>query len=133
MKLACRLTKGMDLKKSIEQIALDNNFSASVVISSVGCLDKAVIRMAGGKEIKMYNQDFEIVSLNGTISENGSHLHILISDKDGNCIGGHLCNGCSVNTTCELVIESLEGYKFVREFDESTGYKELVITKEESE
>ena len=42
-------------------------------------------------------------------------------------MGGHLKDGCIVDTTAEICIEIFDEIKFKREFDESTGYKELVI------
>ena len=45
----------------------------------------------------------------------------------GKTIGGHLSDGCIINTTCELIILELPNYTFTREMDDSTGYKELVI------
>ena len=42
-------------------------------------------------------------------------------------LGGHLCPGCIVNTTCELVIGELPGVRFGVEQDGETGYDELVF------
>ena len=44
-------------------------------------------------------------------------------------IGGHLCPGCIVNTTCELVIGEIPGISFGVEQDEETGYDELIFQK----
>lgn len=65
----------------------------------------------------------------GTVSINGCHIHISLGDKDGSVIGGHLVEGCLVNTTAEICIEELNEYKFTRELDENTGYKELIVEK----
>ena len=35
--------------------------------------------------------------------------------------------GCMINTTCELVIGELRDYVYDVEFDEETGYDELII------
>ncbi len=131
MKIATRLVKGQDLKRSIEEVVSANKLKSAIVLSSVGCLSEAVIRMAGGKDIRNYSGDYEIIVVNGTISKAGAHLHIGLSDKEGLMFGGHMCYGCIVNTTCELVVESVDGYSFTREFDENTGYKELVISNKE--
>ena len=40
-----------------------------------------------------------------------------ISDIDGNVIGGHLSEGCLINTTAEIVIIEIDNYKLTREFD----------------
>lgn len=121
--LAFRLTKGDDLKESIKQNCKDIN--TAVVLSSVGCLSCLHLRLAGAKETFVSKQDYEILSLNGTISSQEVHLHICASDDKGNCVGGHLLEGCVVNTTCEIVLGILEEYESKREFDETTGYKEI--------
>ena len=41
--------------------------------------------------------------------------------------GGHLEDGCIVNSTCELVILTLDEYEFSKYYDEETGYNELLI------
>lgn len=38
-----------------------------------------------------------------------------------------MCEGCLVNTTCELVLLELDDYTFMEEFDQNTGYDELKI------
>ena len=63
----------------------------------------------------------------GTLSPKGVHIHISVSDENGNTIGGHLKNGCIVNTTAEVCLLVFDNIKFDREFDETTGYDELVI------
>ena len=39
---------------------------------------------------------FEIVSLTGTLSRHGCHLHLSIADFQGNVVGGHVLDGCEV-------------------------------------
>lgn len=124
-----RLTKGMDLKKEIEEYAINNKISG-VILSSVGCLTKLAIRLADGETVIEREEPFEIVSVMGTLSKDGVHLHISVSDSEGNTIGGHLKNGCIINTTAEVVMLEIDNVKFSREFDESTGYDELVVRKE---
>ena len=121
-----RLTKGMDLKEEIEKYSINNSISG-VLISSVGCLNKLVIRLADGKSILKKDGNFEIVSITGTLSPNGVHIHISVSDEFGNTIGGHLKNGCIVNTTAEICLIVFDNIKFGRKFDETTGYDELVV------
>ena len=121
-----RLTKGMDLKEEIEKYSIDNNVSG-VVICSVGCLSKLVIRLSDGESILEKDGMFEIVSVTGTLSPDGVHIHISVSDELGNTIGGHLKNGCIVNTTAEVCLVIFDNISFSREFDESTGYDELVV------
>lgn len=121
-----RLERGTDLKEFLEGYAMENHISG-VVLSCVGCLSKLNIRLAGGKKILEKEEEFEIVSITGTLSEDGVHIHISVSDVNGNTIGGHLKNGCIVNTTAEICLVEFENIKLNREFDENTGYEELVI------
>ena len=124
-----RLTNGQDLYKSIFEYCKMNDIKAGVVASGVGCVSRAKIRDASGVNIQTINEPLEIVSLMGTVSSHRLHLHISFSKEDLSVIGGHLVEGCIINTTCELVILELETYLFNKEFDENTGYNELKITK----
>ena len=124
---AFRLHKGQDLKLELEKYVKENEIKAGVIVSCVGCLYEAVIRNAGGKESIKLNKKLEIVSITGTFSIDGCHIHISVSDEELTNYGGHLKDGCIVNTTCEVVILELANYEFSRAMDDSTGYKELVI------
>ena len=127
---AFRLTYGMDLRQGIEDYCRDNDIHSAAIVTVVGCVYKARIRLADGETIEEYDDRYEIVSLTGTVSPDGSHMHVSLADEDGRVIGGHMCNGCLVNTTAEVVLVSLdEEYRFSREYDDSTGYDELVIRK----
>ena len=123
-----RLTKGMDLKGEIEKYTIDNKVSGTI-ISSVGCLTSLVIRLADGESILKKDGNFEIVSVTGTLSPDGVHIHISVSDEFGNTIGGHLKDGCIVNTTAEVCLVLFDNIKFSRTFDESTRYDELVVNE----
>lgn len=124
-----RLTKGMDLKKSIVEYCKENNIKAGIIGACVGCCYEINFRLAGGKDFFHKVDDYEIVSMTGTISEDGVHIHVSFADVNGNVVGGHLSDGCYVGSTAEIAIIELEEYKLTREFDESTGYKEIVIKK----
>ena len=126
---AFRLTKGMDLKKCIEDYVVEHKIKSGVILSGVGCLYKVVLRTADGVTVVTLDNHYEIVSVTGTLAVDGCHIHISLSDNDLNVIGGHLKDGCLVNVTAEIVLGEFEDYEFGREFDESTGYKELTIKK----
>lgn len=126
---AIRLTKGADLKQSIESICKENHLNTAVVLSAVGCVDKINIRLAGAKECLEVEEEAEIVSLMGTISLGKAHLHVSFSDELGNVFGGHLKEGCIINTTSELVLGVLDEYESKRVFDEKTGYDEIVFSR----
>ncbi|NMC14903.1 MAG: DNA-binding protein [Chloroflexi bacterium] len=124
-----RLHPGQDLKLEIDKFTEEHNIKDSAIVSCVGALTKATIRMAGARKINTYEDDFEIVSLVGTAENGYSHLHIAISNEEGKTIGGHLKSPSIVGTTAEVVIGEIEDLSFEREFDEDTGCKELVIKK----
>jgi predicted DNA-binding protein with PD1-like motif len=83
--------------------------------------------MAGGKSLIEKEGPFEILSLTGTISNDGVHLHCSLSDESGQVWGGHLCKGSLIHTTAEIVLGLLEDHRLSREFDPKTGYPELVV------
>ncbi len=47
---------------------------------------------------RTFDEPMEIVSLAGTLSPEGLHVHISLSRRDGACVGGHFLLGCVVNT-----------------------------------
>lgn len=126
--IAVRLHPGADLKQEIERIATEHNIEAGVILSGVGNLAKTTIRkFVIGEPQLMHPANVEIVALSGTVSKNGCHIHLAVSDVDGTTLGGHLKEGCIVHTTCELVIGILPGLQFSRKPDEQTGWDELEI------
>ena len=123
-----RLKQGQDLRKEIDRFVKDKNIKAGVILTCVGNLTKAVFRMADAKIVKTFEGTFEIVSLVGTVEKGNSHLHISISDKEGQVFGGHLKESV-IGVTAEVVIGEIETLEFKRKFDKSTGYDELVVEK----
>src|SRR5205809_695761 len=93
---AFRLKPGEDLKSAILNYVKEHEISAGWIITCVGSLTDYNIRFANQPEATKGSGHFEIVSLTGTVSVNGSHLHISISSNTGTTIGGHLMEGCKV-------------------------------------
>ena len=122
-----RLKRGEDLMESIKALCKLKSIHAGVVLSGVGCISQGRIRDASGVNIRQISEHCEIVSLNGTVSARRCHIHIALSKEDLSTIGGHLCTGCIVNTTCELVIGELPGIAYDVEADPETGYDELIF------
>ena len=122
-----RLKRGEDLMESIRRVCAEKNIRAGVVLSGVGCILRGRIRDASGITVREITEHCEIVSLNGTVSAQRCHIHIALSREDLSTIGGHLCPGCIINTTCELVIGELPGIGFGVEQDPETGYDELIF------
>ncbi len=130
MKTVCRrLHRGDDLLLSIRTLCEREKIDAAVVLSAVGCVSRAVLRDAGGVNLRSVDEPCEIVSLNGTASRMRCHLHLALSREDLSVIGGHMMPGCIVNTTCELVLGVLEHMRFDVEQDAQTGYDELIFTE----
>jgi predicted DNA-binding protein with PD1-like motif len=130
MKTVCRrLHRGDDLLLSIRTLCEREKIDAAVVLSAVGCVSRAVLRDAGGVNLRSVDEPCEIVSLNGTASRTRCHLHLALSREDLSTIGGHMMPGCIVNTTCELVLGVLEHMRFDVEQDAQTGYDELIFTE----
>lgn len=128
MKTICkRLHRGDDLLKSIQALAREHHIAAGVVLSAVGCISTGVVRDASGVTLRKIDEPCEIVSLNGTVSQARCHLHIALSKEDLSTVGGHLVEGCIINTTCELVVGILDGWCIDTEFDTQTGYDELIF------
>ncbi len=124
---ATRLKPNQDLKESLKSFVKQNNIQSGFILTAVGSLKQATLRFANRDNAQVFNERFEIVSLVGTLSIHGIHLHISLSDKNGKTIGGHLVDGCIIYTTAEIVIGVSEDFIFVRIADETTGYKELEI------
>jgi uncharacterized protein len=123
--IVSRMMPGDDLKQGLEDLVDLEKLKSGIIVCIVGSLDNAVLRMANSNS-KKFSGLFEIVSAVGTISIDGIHVHIAISDSDGMVYGGHLLNGCKIHTTAEIAIIESE-MSFERTFDPKTGYKELVI------
>lgn len=124
---ALRLKPAQDLKQSLQSFAIDNNIQAGFILTAVGSLQQATIRYANQNQSQVLAGKFEIVSLVGTLSVNGLHLHISIADSEGITKGGHLVDGCLIYTTAEIAIGESENLVFSREVDPQTGYLELEI------
>lgn len=124
---AFRLFRGQDLREEIDLFVKNKDITAGAILTCVGNLEKAVLRMADGENVKTYEGTFEIVSLVGTVESGNSHLHISISDTEGKTFGGHLKTGTVVGSTTEIVIGELDSISFKREYDPQTGFEELVV------
>lgn len=126
---AFRIQPGRDLKKEISSFVDEHNIRAGWIVCAVGSLTDYHIRFANQHEGSKGSGHFEIVSLTGTVSVSGLHLHISVSDHTGKTIGGHLLDENIVHTTAEIVIQQSERLVFNRELDNYTQSKELIVKK----
>ena len=95
--LPIRLTPGQDLRTALEAAVLAQNCRAAFVLSGIGSLSTAVLRLAGAEQPTVQ------------------------------VLGGHVAPGCIVRTTAEVLLALLSDWQFTRESDAITGYDELVI------
>lgn len=127
-----RLKPGDDLLDSIRTFVLEKRIEAGCVLSGVGSLRRAVMRFANQGHHSEFEGHFEIVSLTGTVSIHGSHLHISVADEQGRVLGGHLVQGCIIYTTAEIALAAFEDLVYKRELLENdSGYEELVVYQRE--
>jgi len=124
-----RLQPGVDLRRALQTWMAEQDAQAGCVISAVGSLTVVQLRLAGAAEATAIKGELEILSLSGTLSPDGAHLHIAITGSSGAVIGGHLCVGSLVRTTAELVIGLLPDWRFNRVLDPTTGDAELQIRR----
>jgi len=124
-----RLKSGQDLFEAIESFLTEKNIKAGCVLCGVGSLTHFTLRFANQEANSEGDGHFEIVSITGTVSIHGSHMHLSISDEQGKTMGGHLLSGCIIYTTAEIVIAVFDNVVYKREFAEDSGYDELVIYK----
>jgi len=123
-----RLRPGDDLLDSIDAFVQEKKIEAGCILSGVGSLTRVTLRFANREDYSVFDGHFEIVSITGTVSAHGTHVHISVSDEDGKTMGGHLVLGCKIYTTAEIVLAVFEDIVYKREFLENdSGYEELVI------
>lgn len=92
-----RLHRGDDLLGSIDAYVKEHHIAAGVMLSGVGCVYRWEVRDASGVGVQSGAEDAEIVSLTGTVSENGSHLHVAL--PAGTCrASAAICAGAALST-----------------------------------
>ncbi|MCQ8897249.1 DNA-binding protein [Limnobacter humi] len=121
-----RLCPGNDLRRSLERLACAFPTGSGFVLSGIGSLADASIRLADQSAETTITGPLELLSVSGSLSQGGAHLHVSVADASGRVIGGHLGYGTLVRTTAEILLVSLDTWTLVREVDEITGFKELV-------
>lgn len=124
---AIRLLPGNDLRKAIEAFVQEQGIEAGWIQTCVGSLTQTHLRFANQPQGTMANGYFEIVSLTGTLSIHGCHLHMSVRNSVGQVTGGHLLEGHVVYTTAELVIGVAKTLVFTRKKDGTTAWAELQI------
>lgn len=129
---AIRLKPKQDLKRELLNFCHSHGLQAASLLTCVGSLENARLRLANASESKNFQGPFEIVSLTGTLGPDGAHLHISIADKNGGVLGGHLLDGSLIFTTAEVTLIEATKLIFGREIDPQTNYKEITIKERSS-
>ena len=105
--LPLKLAPGSDLRLSLEELAQRDGISG-FVLGVVGNLTKASFQCPGQAEPTVLEGDLEIITLNGTFSPEGVHLHLSLSDGACQVWGGHLEPGTIVQKGIDLLIGVLD-------------------------
>ncbi len=122
-----RLHPGDDLKQALESRIAHEGEGSAWIVSGIGSLSVAQLRLAGRNEASVLDRDLEILTLQGSLCRSGSHIHITVADANGAVLGGHLCEGSLVRTTAEVLVARLPQWQLQRAVDPTTGYRELEI------
>jgi predicted DNA-binding protein with PD1-like motif len=125
--LAVRLTPGQDLRAALEAVLVEHGMEAGFVLQGIGSLSVAKLRFAGVEQAGELRGDMEILTLAGSLSRDGAHLHMSVADARGQVSGGHVAAGCIVRTTAEVLVGLMPEHSFSREYDAGSGHAELVM------
>ena len=122
-----RLSPGADIRRALEEAVRSQATDSAFVISGIGSLTEAKIRYAGEPTDFTIAGPLEILSLSGSLTSSGAHLHMAVSDALGRVYGGHAGYGNLIRTTAEILLALLPDGELTREHDAVTGFKELVV------
>lgn len=122
-----RLLPGEDVRRELKGWCQDRQVEAAAIVSAVGSVSKAVLRLGGRSDGHTTEGDLEVCMLSGTLSRYGLHLHMAVADANGAMTGGHLLEGTLVRTTLEVAVQEIGGMRMLRRMDERTGFNELIV------
>ena len=124
-----KLMPGEDILESLAIYCNKHQIEAAYVATCVGSLSSVSFRKGLSRAQVSFTGPFEIVSLVGTLSKRGMHIHGSVSDESFNVRGGHLVLGSIVQSTAEIVIVELQEHQLSRSIDDVSGFKELHIVR----
>ena len=101
--LPLKLSPGSDVRLSLEQLAVEQQLSG-FVLGVVGNLTRAAFQCPGQSQPTVLEGDLEVITLNGTFSPEGVHLHLSLSDGACQVWGGHLEPGTVVQKGVDLLL-----------------------------
>lgn len=127
--LPVRLPPGSDLRRALESLGREHFQDGAFVLCGLGSLIDPRLRLAGESEDVRYAGPYEILTLTGTLTRQGAHLHMSIASSAGEVRGGHVVYGNVVRTTAELILVQAPEWELLREHDAATGFLELVARR----
>ena len=125
-----RLAPGTDLRRCLDEFSFADGSRSGFVVAGIGSLIDPSLRLADARDAVTVAGPVELLSIAGSLSADGCHVHIAVADAAGRVWGGHLGHGSLVRTTVELLLAPLAGFALSRAIDPLTGYAELVISRE---
>ena len=124
--LPLKLAPGSDLRLTLEELARRDGISG-FVLGVVGNLTQASFQCPGQANPTVLEGDLEVITLNGTLSPDGVHLHLSLSDGACQVWGGHLEPGTIVQKGVDLLIGVLEQRDGSPEQQSSTPRLEIAV------
>jgi predicted DNA-binding protein with PD1-like motif/glutaredoxin len=97
------LEAGSDVRRSLEQLSGQHQ-AGGFVLGVVGNLSQAAFACPGKTAPTVLQGELEIITLQGTLSPDGVHLHLSFSDADCQVWGGHLEHGTLVLRGADLLV-----------------------------
>ncbi len=120
--LVAKLDHEEDFFGSLEKIMSEIEQRSAMLVTAIGMLKDFSLGFynmeTGEYEFKEYDEPMELVSIHGSITEEGSiHMHAQLADENHHVHGGHLekATVCNVNEITMLVFNDL---RMTRERDE---------------
>ena len=126
--LPLELEPGQDLHLALSELALRQQLSG-FVLGVVGNLSQATFRCPGQQQPTRMSGELEVITLNGTFSPFGVHLHLSLSDGACQVWGGHLEPGTVVLKGAQLLLglSGLPAAKTIQQpVEESVPFSERV-------
>lgn len=127
--LPLRLPPACDLRRGIELAVGTLAQPSGFVLSGIGSLSQAGLRFAAAESSILLVEPLEVLSLSGSVTAQGAHLHASVSTASGRVLGGHVVYGCLVRTTAEVLVAILPEWQLWREHDPVSGYMELNVAR----
>jgi predicted DNA-binding protein with PD1-like motif len=133
--IAIRLHAGEEVHSALLEACAQYGVTAGYVMSGIGMLKDPLLGWYDVAGRRYHEQRFpgrhELLNLAGNVSVKAGapmcHLHVVLSDEEYRCFGGHLFSS-EVGLTLEVVLLALPGVSMVRELEEDFGLPGLRIT-----